>query len=90
LEPEKTVRSQQIAGGTEEHPGRQGSKTEIPQSGRNMPTANSERKRKERAEKTGRAKRGLFSKWIFFLTILNPRALNGSVAIPDAQVNRCI
>jgi hypothetical protein len=38
----------------------------------------------------GRADRGLFSKWIFFLTILNPHALNGSIAILDNQVNRCI
>jgi len=41
-------------------------------------------------KETGRADGGLVSKWIFYLTILNPRALNGSVANPSSQVNRCI
>jgi len=68
----------------------QGSKTEIPQTGRNMPTANlSEIAKREPKRRVGRSER-LFSKWIFFLTILNSHALNGSVAIWDMQVNRCI
>jgi len=49
-----------------------------------------QRNRLEVTEKTGGRMGIARGKWIFLLTIYDPRDSNGSVAVQDVQVNRCI